>query len=47
MFTSPQVSGSKVSFTVDLKLMNMQNGVKSFRNKCPFKCSANLKANEG
>lgn len=46
MFTSPQVSVSEVSFTADIKLMNMQNGVKSFSNKCPFKCSANLGANE-
>lgn len=47
MFTSPQVGDSKVSFIADLNLMNMQKEVKSFSSKCPFKCFANLRANEG
>lgn len=46
MFTSLQVSNSKVRFIAAFNLMNMRNKVESFGIRCPFKCSGNLGDNE-
>lgn len=46
MFTSQEVSDSKVRFTAELELMNMQKNKKSFHTKCPITFSENPKVNE-